>query len=127
MRTDGPRPSTLRNGIFIQQSCEEDFERAAGAADIWEAVSSAPCSHERYASSSREGVEQRTMDFDYTISSLYPAEAEQQQFLKAQTDISERDLSDKDLSEKDPDMGALLSRLQGSISGRHIDILQAKV
>ena len=61
------------------------------------------------------------------MTSLYPAEAEQQQFLKAQTDMSERDLSDKDLSEKDPDMGALLSKLQGSISGRHIDIRQAKV
>ena len=127
MRTDGPRPTPLRNGIFIQQSCEEDFERAAGAADTWEAVSSAPCPHERYLSSTREGEKHRTMEFDCVMISLYPAEAEQQQFLKAQTGISERDLSDKDLSEKDPDMGALLSRLQGSISGRHIDILQAKV
>ena len=127
MRADGPRPSPLRNGIFIQQNCEEDFERAAGAADTWEAVSCAPCSHERYASRTQEGVKHRTIDFDYIIISLYSAEAEQQQFLKAHADISERDLSDKDSSEKDPDMGALLSRLQGSISGRHIDILQAKV
>ena len=59
--------------------------------------------------------------------SLSRAEAEQQQFLKTQTNISERDLSDKGLFDKDPDMGALLTKLQGSISGRHINILQAKV
>lgn len=32
-----------------------------------------------------------------------------------------------DMSDKDPEMGALLSKLHGSISGRHIDIRKVKV